>query len=447
MEGQAPNRKVGYLECKGIRSATDDDGLAKGATMGLIKAAVGAAGGVLADSWKEMIYCDSLPENVLAVKGQKRTSGRSSNVHGEENIITNGSRIIVNDGQAMIIVDQGAIVDFCGDPGEYTYDQSSEPSFFSGDLGENITKMFEQIGGRFAFGGDTGHDQRVYYFNTKEIIGNKYGTASPVPFRVVDNNIGLDVDISVRCNGLYSYKITNPLLFYKNVCGNVEQPYTRDHLDAQLKSELLTALQPAFAKISGMGIRYSAVPAHTLELAEALNEQLSSKWRDLRGIEIAELGVNSISASPEDEQMIKDLQKSATMRDPSMRAAALAGAQADAMRAAASNTAGAMTGFMGMNMAGMTGMGAQQTYAQAPSQTPTNQYQTAAGGGFAAPTPAPTEAPAGSWTCSNCGASNTGKFCAECGTPKPAASGKWTCPKCGAANTGKFCSECGSPRA
>ncbi|WP_035437809.1 SPFH domain-containing protein [Atopobium sp. oral taxon 810] len=425
--------------------------------MGLIKAAVGAAGGVLADSWKEMIYCDSLPENVLAVKGQKRTSGRSSNVRGEENIITNGSRIIVNDGQAMIIVDQGAVVDFCGDPGEYTYDQSSEPSFFSGDLGENITKMFEQIGGRFAFGGDTGHDQRVYYFNTKEIIGNKYGTATPVPFRVVDNNIGLDVDISVRCNGLYSYKITNPLLFYKSVCGNVEQPYTRDRLDAQLKSELLTALQPAFAKISGMGIRYSAVPAHTLELAEALNEQLSSKWRDLRGIEIAEFGVNSISASPEDEQMIKDLQKSATMRDPGMRAAALAGAQADAMRAAASNTAGAMTGFLGMNMAGMAGMGAQQTYAQAPSQTPTNQYQTAASGGFAAPAPAsapvatsaptPAAAPAGSWTCSNCGATNTGKFCAECGTPKPAASNQWTCSNCGATNTGKFCSECGNPRA
>ncbi len=421
--------------------------------MGLIKAAVGAAGGVLADSWKEMIYCDSLPENVLAVKGQKRTSGRSSNVRGEENIITNGSRIIVNDGQAMIIVDQGAVVDFCGDPGEYTYDQSSEPSFFSGDLGENITKMFEQIGGRFAFGGDTGHDQRVYYFNTKEIIGNKYGTATPVPFRVVDNNIGLDVDISVRCNGLYSYKITNPLLFYKSVCGNVEQPYTRDRLDAQLKSELLTALQPAFAKISGMGIRYSAVPAHTLELAEALNEQLSSKWRDLRGIEIAEFGVNSISASPEDEQMIKDLQKSATMRDPSMRAAALAGAQADAMRAAASNTAGAMTGFLGMNMAGMAGMGAQQTYAQAPGQTPTNQYQTAASGGFAAPASAPAAAPApaaalaGSWTCSNCGATNTGKFCAECGTPKPAASGQWTCSNCGATNTGKFCSECGTPHA
>ena len=262
--------------------------------MGLIRAAVGATKGVLADSWKEMIYCDAIPADVLVVKGQKRVSGRSSNRYGDDNIITNGSRVVVNEGQAMIIVDQGAVVDFCGDPGEYTYDVSAEPSFNFGNIGQSIAETFKQIGGRFAFGGDTGHDQRVYYFNTKEIIGNKYGTASPVPFRVVDQNIGLDVDISVRCNGEYSYKIVNPLLFYKNVCGNVEQPYSRSQIDSQLKSELLTALQPAFAKISAMGIRYSAVPAHTQELADALNDELDNKWRDLRGIEVASFGVNSI---------------------------------------------------------------------------------------------------------------------------------------------------------
>ena len=273
--------------------------------MGLIKAAVGSAKGVLADSWKEMIYCDAIPADVLVVKGQKRVSGRSSNRYGDDNIITNGSRVVVNEGQAMIIVDQGAIVDFCGDAGEYTYDVSSEPSFNFGNFGQSMAETFKQIGGRFEFGGDTGHDQRVYYFNTKEIIGNKYGTANPVPFRVVDQNIGLDVDISVRCNGEYSYKIVNPLLFYKNVCGNVEQPYSRSEIDSQLKSELLTALQPAFAKISAMGVRYSAVPAHTQELADALNDELDSKWRDLRGIEVASFGVNSITASPEDEQMIK----------------------------------------------------------------------------------------------------------------------------------------------
>ena len=298
--------------------------------MGLIKAGIGAAGGVLADSWREYFYCDSLEADVLCAKGQKRISdkGRSSNTKGESNIISDGSIIAVNEGQFMIIVEQGAIVDACGEAGEFVFDKSTEPSLFfgeSGTLGDRIKKSFERVGARFSFGGDTGKDQRVYFFNAKEIVGNKYGTAQPVPFRVVDANIGLDVDISVRCNGEYSYKIVDPLMFYKNVCGNVEEPYTRDKIDSQLKSELLTALQPAFAKISAMGVRYSAVPAHTTELADALNEVLSEKWGELRGLKVASFGVNAIAASEEDEQMIKDLQKAAVMRDPNMAAANLGG--------------------------------------------------------------------------------------------------------------------------
>lgn len=436
--------------------------------MGLIKAAVGSAKGVLADSWKEMIYCDAIPADVLVVKGQKRVSGRSSNRYGDDNIITNGSRVVVNEGQAMIIVDQGAIVDFCGDAGEYTYDVSSEPSFNFGNIGQSMAETFKQIGGRFEFGGDTGHDQRVYYFNTKEIIGNKYGTANPVPFRVVDQNIGLDVDISVRCNGEYSYKIVNPLLFYKNVCGNVEQPYSRSEIDSQLKSELLTALQPAFAKISAMGVRYSAVPAHTQELADALNDELDSKWRDLRGIEVASFGVNSITASPEDEQMIKNLQRTATMRNADMRQAVIADATAEAMKTAAGNEGGAMNGFFGMNMAGMAG-GTAMANQPAQAGAYPNQYAVAQGAGFAGGattwtcpkcghentgkfcnecgTPKPAPAPAaGEWTCPKCGKKNTGKFCGDCGTPKPAEPATWTCPKCGHENEGKFCNECGTPR-
>ena len=436
--------------------------------MGLIKAAVGSAKGVLADSWKEMIYCDAIPADVLVVKGQKRVSGRSSNRYGDDNIITNGSRVVVNEGQAMIIVDQGAIVDFCGDAGEYTYDVSSEPSFNFGNFGQSMAETFKQIGGRFEFGGDTGHDQRVYYFNTKEIIGNKYGTANPVPFRVVDQNIDLDVDISVRCNGEYSYKIVNPLLFYKNVCGNVEQPYSRSEIDSQLKSELLTALQPAFAKISAMGVRYSAVPAHTQELADALNDELDSKWRDLRGIEVASFGVNSITASPEDEQMIKNLQRTATMRNADMRQAVIADATAEAMKTAAGNEGGAMNGFFGMNMAGMAG-GTAMANQPAQAGAYPNQYAVAQGGGFAGGattwtcpkcghentgkfcnecgTPKPAPAPAaGEWTCPKCGKKNTGKFCGDCGTPKPAEPATWTCPKCGHENEGKFCNECGTPR-
>ncbi|MDR1536971.1 MAG: SPFH domain-containing protein [Clostridiales bacterium] len=400
--------------------------------MGLIKALLGSAGGVLADQWKEFIYCESLAENILAAKGQKKTSKRSSNTKGEDNIISNGSVIAVNDGQCMIIVESGKVVDLCAEPGEYTYDQSSEPSIFTGGLGEGIKNTFSQIGKRFAFGGGAGKDQRVYYFNTKEILGNKYGTANPVPFRVVDRNIGLDVDISVRCNGEYSYKIVDPLLFYTNVCGNVESVYDRSRIDSMLKTELLTALQPAFAKISEMGVRYSALPGHTIELAQVLNDVLSARWRQTRGLAIASFGINSITAPKEDEDMIKQLQKSAVMRDPTMAAATLVGAQSDAMRTAAGNTAGAMTGFMGMNMAGAAGgMNAQSLYAMGQQSAPKATAQAA---------PAATAG----WNCSCGHTGNTGKFCADCGKPKPAENG-WTC-SCGAVNKGKFCMECGKPK-
>ena len=408
--------------------------------MGLIKAAMGSVGGVLADQWKEYFYCEAIPANVLAVKGQKRIGNRSSNTKGSDNIISNGSVIAVADGQCMIIVDQGRIAELCAVPGEFTYDTSTEPSIFSGNLGESIKKTFATLGKRFTFGGEPPKDQRVYYFNTKELIGNKYGTPSPVPFRVVDNNIGLDMDISIRCFGEYSYRICDPMLFYKNVCGNVTENYTRETIDGQLKTELMTALQPSVAKISEMGIRYSALPGHTMELAQALNDVLSAKWRELRGLEIVSFGVSSVKASEEDEAMIKELQRNATFRNPTMAAAHMVGAQASAMQAAAKNENGAMMGFMGMGMAQQAGgMNANQLFQMGQQQ--------AAQPAPAAPAPA---APAGNtWTCPNCGATATGKFCPECGAkkpvPKPAAD-SWTCPGCGATATGKFCPECGTKK-
>ncbi len=405
--------------------------------MGLIKAITSAAGGVMADQWREYFYCDSLEADVLVTKGRKRTSGRSGgNNKGENNIISNGSVVAVNEGQCMIIVDQGKVVEFCAEAGEFTYDTSTEPSLLYGNLGENVTKTFAAVGRRFTFGGDTAKDQRVYFFNIKEIMGNKYGTASPVPFRVVDENIGMDIDISIRCNGEYSYRITDPLLFYTNVCGNVTEDFERSEIDSQLKAELMTALQPAFAKISAMGIRYSAVPAHTMELAEALNEVLSAKWAQLRGIEIVSFGVNAMKASAEDEAMIKELQRNAVLRNPNMAAATLAGAQAEAMKAAASNSsAGPMMAFAGMNMASQAGgMNAQQLFQmgqQAPAAQSTAPKQSASAGG---------------WTCACGKVGNTGKFCSECGSPVPAPKAEgWTCA-CGHVNKGKFCSECGAKK-
>lgn len=410
--------------------------------MGLIKAISGAINGVMADQWKEYFYCEAMDSNVLVTKGKRRSTGRfGSGNHGNENIISNGSVIAVNEGQCMIIVDQGEIVEFCAEAGEFMYDTSSEPSLLCGNLGENIKKTFSQIGKRFTFAGDTGKDQRVYFFNTKEIMHNLYGTAQPVPFRVVDNNIGLDVDISIRCNGEYSYQIFDPLLFYKNVCGNVSEEYTKDQIESMLKTELMTALQPAFAQISAMGIRYSAVPAHTTELAKVLNQELSEQWSALRGLRIVSIGINTLKASEEDEKMIKELQKTAVLRNPTMAAATLAGAQAEAMKSAAANTStGPMMAFAGMNMANAAGgMDAGSLYAMGQQQTPPPSPAQAA------PAPAAPETAAGdNWTCS-CGAVNQAKFCVECGKPKPAPAQGWTC-SCGAVNQGKFCQECGAKK-
>ncbi len=410
--------------------------------MGLIKAIAGATGGVLADSWRDYFYNEALPADILMAKGRKRESRRSSNTKGSDNIITNGSIICVADGQCMILVDQGRVTELCAEPGEFLYDSGTEASIFYGGLGEGIKKTFQQIGKRFTFGGEAPKDQRVYYFNLKEIAGNKYGTAAPVPFRVVDRNIGLDMDIAIRCNGEFSYKIADPILFYTNVCGNISGEYNREEIDGMLRTELLTALQPAFAKISELGVRYSALPGHANELADLLNEVLSRKWKELRGLVVYSFGVNSVSASKEDEDMIKTLQKSAIMRDPTMAAAQLVGAQADAMRAAASNEAGAMTGFMGFGMAqNAGGANAATQLFQMNQQQGQQQYQQ--------PAAAAAQPAAPGWACS-CGMANQGNFCYNCGKPKPVGAPLYRCNKCGwrpadPANPPKFCPECGDP--
>ena len=392
--------------------------------MGLIKAGIGALGGTLADQWKEFFYCEAMDKEVLVTKGVKRISGRSSNTKASDNIISSGSGIAVADGQCMLIVEQGKVVEVCAEPGEFTFDASTEPSIFAGKLGESILQTFKTLGKRFTYGGDTGKDQRVYYINTKELIDNKFGTPNPIPFRVVDSKIGLDIDVSIRCSGVYSYKIADPLLFYTNVCGNVSTEYRRSELDAQLKTEFISALQPAFGRLSDLEMRPNQIVTHTTDLENAMNEALSAKWAQLRGLKVVTVALGSVTLPEEDAELIKQAQRTAIMRDPTMAAATLVGAQADAMKAAAANEGGAMTGFMGMGMAmNQGGVNAQSLFAMGQQQKP--------------------EAPAAEgWKC-GCGKVNTGKFCVECGAKKPEAG--WKC-SCGNVNQGKFCAECGTKK-
>ena len=401
--------------------------------MGLIKAAVGSIGGVFADQWKEFFVCESLDADTLLAKGERQKGRRSGN-NGSDNVISNGSVISVADGQCAIIVESGKVVELAAEPGAFTYDKSTEPSIFSGDLGENVVDIFGEIARRFSFGGDTGKDQRVYYINTKEITGNKYGTPSDVPFKVTDEASGLNLLVRIRCFGQYSYRITNPILFYTNVAGNAADVYTRDQIDSQLKTELLTALQPAFAKISAQHIDYTELPGRTLELADALNDVLSKKWRDLRGIEIVSFGVSSVRANEADEEKLQKIQMGTAIGGrPDIAMGMAADAASDAMRMAAQNEGGgAAMGLFGMQMAGQAGAGLYQQAAQMAAQRPAQNV-----GRPAAPA-------TGTWTCA-CGTANTGKFCQNCGKPKPAATGAWTC-SCGAQNTGKFCTNCGKPR-
>ena len=401
--------------------------------MGLIKAAVGSIGGVFADQWKEFFVCESLDADTLLAKGEKQKGRRSGN-NGSDNVISNGSVISVADGQCAIIVESGKVVELAAEPGAFTYDKSTEPSIFSGDLGENVVDIFGEIARRFSFGGDTGKDQRVYYINTKEITGNKYGTPSDVPFKVTDEASGLNLLVRIRCFGQYSYRITNPILFYTNVAGNAADVYTRDQIDSQLKTELLTALQPAFARISAQHIDYTELPGRTLELADALNDVLSKKWRDLRGIEIVSFGVSSVRANEADEEKLQKIQMGTAIGGrPDIAMGMAADAASDAMRMAAQNEGGgAAMGLFGMQMAGQAGAGLYQQAAQMAAQRPAQNV-----GRPAAPA-------TGTWTCA-CGTANTGKFCQNCGKPKPAATGAWTC-SCGTQNTGKFCTNCGKPR-
>ena len=405
--------------------------------MGLIDAAKNAVQNVFADTWREYFYCDSMDDDILMVKGQKKVSGKSSNTKGSDNVISNGSVIAVNEGQCMLIVDQGAIVEVCAQPGEFIYDSSSEPSIFYGSLGESLKNSFKSLGRRISFGGDVAKDQRVYFVNIKQISGNKYGTAQPIPFRLYYPNLNIDRPVQLRCNGEYVFKITDPILFYKEEAGNVVSEYEKtDLVQNTLRPEFLNALRSVLGDYAQKGIRYDELTFHSAEICTALQDKLSQSWTEKRGLTLVsiELAPSIPDKDLESIQKFSDMQYYNNMQNA---AGALVESQAEAMKSAAKNEGGAMIGFMGMNMAQQKGgIDAQNLFAM--SQMQQQQMQQAQ----MAQAPVAQAPAADSWTCT-CGAVCTGKFCTECGAAKPADG--WTCT-CGAVNKGKFCPECGAKK-
>lgn len=402
--------------------------------MGLLRAFASAVASELADQYLEYFYCDSLSNDVLVARGTRKDTKRSRD-HGNPEVINNGSGVVVNAGQCAIIASQGTITEVCAEPGVYTYNSSTESSVFGGSIEYGISQAWEQIKKRTAFGGETPTDQRVYYINLKEILDNKFGTSSPLPFRIVDARTGIDFDLNVRCRGTYTFRIQDPVLFYTSIAGNMPAQFTKAQISNQLREELINGMIPAFDAIAARGIRYSEIGRHAEEIRTKIMESLGDKWIK-RGIYLESISFDSIDIPPEDLERIKDIQYEAVYTNSSMLGAKLGVAQAEAMKSAAANpNAGPMMAFAGMNMANMAGAntGFGGMVANGPGVAPVQ----------VTPTPAPASAPT-SWTCS-CGASNTGNFCSECGAKKPAADG-WECPNCKAINKGKFCSECGTKK-
>ncbi|MCR4855820.1 MAG: SPFH domain-containing protein [Erysipelotrichaceae bacterium] len=355
--------------------------------MGLVKALVGSVIGTALDTWKDYFVCDSLDNDTLMVKGTKRGYG------GSGEVITNGSGIVVNEGQCALVVEDGNILEVAAEPGNYTFDSTLSPSIFDGGL-EGLKNSFKEALARFTFGGEVNKSQRVYYVNTKEIMDNRYGTSTPIPFRVIfDKATGSEVEIAVRCNGEFTFRIVDPVVFYQKIAGNKGSRFNKEDLLPIMKSEMLDALNPAFGKLSEQGIRYSELPVHTAEIKEALREALKTAWEEDRGIAFESLTINSVTIPEADAEKIKNIQFSAVNRDKDAANATIVTAMADALRDAANNPNGAATGFMNVNMATNTG-------AQLIQETGTAGGQTAAGG-----------------------------YCPFCGTPLPA--GAKFCPNCG----------------
>ena len=429
--------------------------------MGIIKAALNAVGGGLADTWLEVIEPSDMGMTTVFAPGVAKAQNdkRNSNVKGTSNTVSNGSIIHVYEHQMMILVDGGAVVDYTAEPGYFKVDNSSMPSMFNGEFGANVKETFNRI----KFGGVTPGTQKVFYINTAEMSGIQFGTKIPINY--YDANY--DMDLNVRAFGRFGIRLSdNPLEFYQKVVPteNVTNSIPLDIsilTEERYVMELLDALQQALTEISTYNVRISQISTtkNREMLRKIMSDQLDETWRVQRGMTITEIGLN-VSYDDETRKILSERNKGAMLKDANIREGYVQGAVARGLEAAGSNANGSMAGFMGMGIGMNAGGGfmgavsnnnmqAAQMQQQAAQQQAAQQQaaQQQASPAPASPDPAASAADAG-WTCACGKTGNVGKFCAECGNPKPAPTdnGSWTCPNCGAKNTGKFCAECGAKK-
>ena len=367
--------------------------------MGLIKAIVSSASDTLGDQFKEFVTCPEVDnKNVLIVRGKVQHG--KGNKNPSPGVISNGSLIAIPQGWAMMLVDNGKVVEFSAEPGDYTYDTSSEPSIFTGNLGKGILDTFKTIGKRFTFGGQPAKDQRVYYVNLLTVTGNKFG--SPQPKKITDEKYGM---LEVTFFGEYAYKVDDPIILVSTVLGaNAKDEVTFDEVvGSQLKNEFSEQLTKAISEVMRLKkVSFGDMGLYGSDISDQMNEVLSPTWKEKYGLIVTDVAMGDINVTEKSMERISKIDDANIFGMGNIQSGLMASSTADAMKAAASNENGAMMGFAGMNFAqgaGATAMGV------ANQNAPVN--------------PAPAQ-PAGNGTvpnfCPNCGtATNGSNFCPNCG--------------------------------
>jgi membrane protease subunit (stomatin/prohibitin family) len=397
--------------------------------MGLIKQIVGAVGGAiggtLKDQWLDLIKCDNMDMETLMVKQTTKTGQ-----------ISKGSRILVAPGQVAVIYDSGSVLDATAEEGVYTFDQSSSPSFFGGQFGPVFKEMWQ----RFTYGGTPAKEQAVFFFNIKEILDNKFGTATPIPFQdwshAIPNQMTGSLSpmgVNVRCYGKYTFQLDDVAIFMRNHAGTANV-VKKNQITEQMRSEVIAAFQNVLNEMGNSKHRVPVLelPSYTDEMKQVMDERVFDEPIRARGIRLVSFTVESVSLDDASQQKIDRYEYSSNSMMQQ-------GKIIDVMETAAGNEAGAGNAFIGLGMmnagtGGMTGGAMQNAWNNQGQQANYDPYNQ--GGAAAKGVP-----------CPKCGTMITGKFCPECGTPAPAPKPMMKCPKCGTESTGKFCPECGTPMA
>lgn len=372
--------------------------------MGLIKAITSSVSQTLGDQFKEFVTCPSIDSNVLIQRGI--VNHGKGNKNPSEGVISNGSAIVVPEGMAMMIIDNGEIKEFTATPGTFTYDTSSEPSIFTGKLGEGIKNTFKTIGKRFTYGGMPARDQRVYYVNLLVITGNKFG--SPQPKKITDEKYGM---LEVTFFGEYAFQVKDPMRLVNTVIGaNAKDTVTYEEVvGGQLKSKFIEKLTVAISSVMrNKKVSFGDMGLYGSDISSEMNTVLNDSFNELYGLEITDVAIADINLTDASMQRVNKIDDASIFSDKNLQSGLMASATADAMKTAAGNDNGAMAGFMGMNMAGNVGanvMGAVNTNNGANNIQSSNSNTVSS---------TDNQKPK---FCPNCGAAtNGGNFCTQCGT-------------------------------